>query len=61
VKELEYNPHLASKGNSMSDRKWRKGEREKQVEWVKITHIDDDQSDDDDEILKIFEQRFAAE
>ena len=59
VKELEYNPHLASKGNSMSDRKWRKGEREKQVEWVKITHIDDDQSDDDDEILKIFEQLAA--
>ena len=59
VPELDYNPHLASNGDTMSARKWRVGPRGNQVEWVKITHIDDDQSDDDDETLKIFEQLAA--
>tara|TARA_B100000767_G_C19632005_1_gene478646 strand:+ start:1 stop:897 length:897 start_codon:yes stop_codon:yes gene_type:complete len=59
VPELDYNPHLASNGDTMSARKWRVGPRGNQVEWVKVTHIDDDQSDDDDEILKIFEQLAA--
>jgi hypothetical protein len=40
---LDYNPHLASNGDTMSARKWRVGPRGNQVEWVKITHIDDDQ------------------
>ena len=48
VPELDYNPHLASKGKSKTDRRWRVGGRGNQEEWVKITHIDDDCSDDDD-------------
>lgn len=59
VPELDYNPHLASNGDTMSARKWRVGPRGNQVEWVKITHIDDDQSYDDDETLEIFEQLAA--
>ena len=41
VPELDYNPQLAHKGKSKTDRRWRKGARGNQEEWVKITHIDD--------------------
>ena len=41
VPELDYNPQLAHKGKSKTDRRWRKGARGNQQEWVKITHIDD--------------------
>ena len=53
VPELDYNPQLAHNGNGMSDRKWRQGSRGDQVEWVKITHIDDVKSNDD-EIVELF-------
>lgn len=37
----DYNPHNASKGNTKSKRKWRKGPQGAQVYYVKITHITD--------------------
>lgn len=37
----DYNPHNASKGNTKSKRKWRKGPQGAQVYYVKITHASD--------------------
>ena len=61
VPELDYNPHLASKGKSKTDRRWRMGGRGNQEEWVKITHIDDIKSDNDvdDDALSYFQDLAA--
>ena len=61
VPELDYNPHRASCGDTMSARKWRVGSRDNQVEWVKITHIDDLKSDNDvdDDALSYFQDLAA--
>ena len=61
VPELDYNPHLASKGKSKTDRRWRVGGRGNQEEWVKITHIDDIKSDNDvdDDALSYFQDLAA--
>ena len=40
-KDLDWNPHLASKGSTRSNRRWRKGARGEQKEYVRITHTDD--------------------
>ena len=39
--DLEWNPHLSSKGSTRSNRRWRKGSRGDQKEFVRITHTDD--------------------
>ena len=39
VDGLEYNYHLKNKGNTCSSRRWRKGERGNQEEWVKIEKV----------------------
>ena len=39
-----WNEHLISKGNTRSARRWRKGTRGNQVEWVKITGSNDNTS-----------------
>ena len=39
VDGLEYNYHLKNKGNTCSSRRWRKGERGNQEEWVKIEKL----------------------
>ena len=63
VPELDYNPHKSSKGNTRTDRRWRKGgyNGKEQEDWVLITHIDDSSSVDFEELdaLEFFE-RFAA-
>ena len=55
-----WNEHLISKGNTRSARRWRKGTRGNQVEWVKITGSNDNTSNnatnDDDDMPEIFKQ-----
>ncbi|MDC1022972.1 hypothetical protein OAR00_00290 [Alphaproteobacteria bacterium] len=38
--KLEWNPHLASKGDTRSKRRWRKGERGNQKEYVRIVNVE---------------------
>ena len=55
-----WNAELISKGNTRSARRWRKGTRGNQVEWVKITGSNDNTSNnttnDDDDMPEIFKQ-----
>jgi hypothetical protein len=63
VPELDYNPHKLSKGNSRTDRRWRKGglNGKGQEDWVLITHIDDSTSVDLEELESLdYFQSLAA-
>ena len=44
-KKLEWNEHLAHKGSSRTDRRWRVGARGKRKDFVRIASFDDDMSD----------------
>ena len=44
-KKLEWNEHLAHKGSSRTERRWRVGARGKQKDFVRIASFDDDMSD----------------
>ena len=39
--ELDYNPEQSSKGYSRTDRRWKKGPRGQQKEWIKIVSVND--------------------